>query len=286
MLASGSKWRPLIVPKPAPSADDHAHAGAPDSCSPPPSCEKTGSRYRPWAELLKRTFGIDVHSCPRCGGRMRLLALITEPMNVARFLRHIGEPTRASASRACSRSAVLAQPRVAPPTRRGVRADGAVRGTLTDYGRVRGRRERGGVAPACRGPDRRLGAPLGARAATPRRPPSSPRSRRSPPAPPHRARTTPSLKRLRACLNDLCHEHVVRRAERWASSTQHSRTMLGRNARARLRSCQRSSPALGIGDESLQSLFARAGEARYDVVVGAECLLPAAHLDQPAAGVE
>ena len=24
-----------------------------------------GSRYRPWAELLKRTYGIDVETCPR-----------------------------------------------------------------------------------------------------------------------------------------------------------------------------------------------------------------------------
>ncbi|HEX5076892.1 MAG TPA: transposase [Gemmatimonadaceae bacterium] len=93
VLASASKWRPLIVPKPTPSADDHAHAGAPDSCAPPPPCETTGSRYRPWAELLKRTFGIDVETCPRCGGRMRLLALVTDTKNVARFLRHIGEPT-------------------------------------------------------------------------------------------------------------------------------------------------------------------------------------------------
>jgi hypothetical protein len=32
-FASASKWRPLIVPKPATTADhDHAHAAAPDSC--------------------------------------------------------------------------------------------------------------------------------------------------------------------------------------------------------------------------------------------------------------
>jgi len=32
-------------------------------------------------------------TCPRCSGRMRLLALITEPNSVAGFLRHLGEPT-------------------------------------------------------------------------------------------------------------------------------------------------------------------------------------------------
>ena len=53
VLASASKWRPLIVSK----------------------------------------LGIDVETCPRCGGRMRLLALITDPPNVARFLCHLGEPS-------------------------------------------------------------------------------------------------------------------------------------------------------------------------------------------------
>jgi hypothetical protein len=94
VLAPASKWRPLIVPKPLPDArGDAASPGAPDSCGPPPPCDTAGSRYRPWAELLKRTFGIDVETCPRCGGRMRLLALITEPPNIARFLRHLGEAT-------------------------------------------------------------------------------------------------------------------------------------------------------------------------------------------------
>jgi hypothetical protein len=51
------------------------------------------SRYRAWAELLRRTFGLDVETCPRCGARMRLLALVTEPKNVERFLSHLGEPT-------------------------------------------------------------------------------------------------------------------------------------------------------------------------------------------------
>src|SRR5260370_28426588 len=43
--------------------------------------EATGRRggYRPWAELLKRTFEIDVLACPTCQGRMRLLAMVTDP---------------------------------------------------------------------------------------------------------------------------------------------------------------------------------------------------------------
>jgi hypothetical protein len=38
-------------------------------------------------------FRIDVETCPHCGDRIRLLALITEPPNVARFPPHLGEST-------------------------------------------------------------------------------------------------------------------------------------------------------------------------------------------------
>ncbi len=88
VLAAAAKWRPLVVPKPQPSeVTDDATAPATTPC------RATGSRYRPWAELLRRTFAVDVETCPRCGGHMRLMALITEPQSVARLLRHRGEPT-------------------------------------------------------------------------------------------------------------------------------------------------------------------------------------------------
>jgi uncharacterized protein YbaR (Trm112 family) len=46
-----------------------------------------------WAELMRRTFGFDVLACPRCGGRLRLLALIEHRTAVERILRHLGLPT-------------------------------------------------------------------------------------------------------------------------------------------------------------------------------------------------
>ena len=40
VLASASKWRPLIIPKPLPGAlGDAASPGAPESCGPPPPCD-------------------------------------------------------------------------------------------------------------------------------------------------------------------------------------------------------------------------------------------------------
>ena len=39
-----------------------------------------------WAELMRRTFGFDVLACPRCGGRLRLVALIEHASVVQRIL--------------------------------------------------------------------------------------------------------------------------------------------------------------------------------------------------------
>ena len=86
VLAPASKLRSRIVPQPvvAPANDTT------EASNPPP--KRCGSHYRPWAELLKRTFDIDVR-CPRCGARMKLVAIVTDPGSIKRVLRHLGEPT-------------------------------------------------------------------------------------------------------------------------------------------------------------------------------------------------
>ena len=42
---------------------------------------------------MRRTFGVDVLACPRCGGRLRLVALIEQAAVIDRVLRHLGLPT-------------------------------------------------------------------------------------------------------------------------------------------------------------------------------------------------
>ena len=42
---------------------------------------------------MRRTFGFDVLACPRCGGRLCLIALIEEAAVIGRMLRHLGLPT-------------------------------------------------------------------------------------------------------------------------------------------------------------------------------------------------
>jgi len=48
-----------------------------------------------WAELLKRTFEIDVFTCPWCGGERELIALLTDGKVVRAILEHLGFPTAA-----------------------------------------------------------------------------------------------------------------------------------------------------------------------------------------------
>ena len=57
--------------------------------------ELVPKRRIPWAELLHRVFEVDALRCPRCGGRMRVLAAITDPMVAARILRCMALPARA-----------------------------------------------------------------------------------------------------------------------------------------------------------------------------------------------
>jgi len=47
----------------------------------------------PWAELLRKVFSIDVLDCPQCGGRMELLAFISEAGVAKRVLDHLGLPS-------------------------------------------------------------------------------------------------------------------------------------------------------------------------------------------------
>jgi hypothetical protein len=85
VLGAASKLRALVVPPLADSQDvaSHSHREHPPTHR---------SRYRPWAELLKRTFQIDVEICSNCGGRLKLRALVIESHNIERLLRTLGEP--------------------------------------------------------------------------------------------------------------------------------------------------------------------------------------------------
>ena len=71
VLAPASPWRSRIAPRQTtPPAVEASEEQAPDEEHP----KRAIGTYRPWAELLKRTFDVDVLQCPKCKGRMTLIA--------------------------------------------------------------------------------------------------------------------------------------------------------------------------------------------------------------------
>ena len=48
-----------------------------------------------WAVLLARVWAIDVTECPAWGGRMKIVAAVTDPCSIRRYLEGVGLPARA-----------------------------------------------------------------------------------------------------------------------------------------------------------------------------------------------
>ena len=60
--------------------------------APPPRAGYIRRKHYAWANLLERTFAIDVLACPDCGGRLRFVATIDDRAVVEKILRHLGLP--------------------------------------------------------------------------------------------------------------------------------------------------------------------------------------------------
>ncbi|HVH46412.1 MAG TPA: transposase, partial [Labilithrix sp.] len=91
VLASASKLRSLLLPEPPVS--DGAARRSRQREAPKPEPRRPRCRYRPWAELMMRTFAVDVLCCRRWGGRLALVALMTDPKEISRYLQALGERT-------------------------------------------------------------------------------------------------------------------------------------------------------------------------------------------------
>lgn len=90
VLAPNAPWRCEVVP------EDGRSAGANEVAS---AATTRVCRHVAWATLMRRVFEIDVLACPRCGGRMRVLATLEEPRVVQKILRHVGLPAEPVAAR-------------------------------------------------------------------------------------------------------------------------------------------------------------------------------------------
>ncbi len=47
-----------------------------------------------WAQRLKRVFGIDVETCAGCGGTMRIIACIEDPVVIKAILAYLADKAR------------------------------------------------------------------------------------------------------------------------------------------------------------------------------------------------
>jgi len=79
VFASCSKWRSEIVLRP-----EKRKGFAPDG-----GYEKDKVKNTRWARMLARTFGVDVSTCPECGEELRIVAMVYDQMQIARYLRHL-----------------------------------------------------------------------------------------------------------------------------------------------------------------------------------------------------
>jgi hypothetical protein len=50
-----------------------------------------------WAQRLKRVFGIDIETCPACGGAVRIVACIEDPQVIGKILTDLEQKTSAAA---------------------------------------------------------------------------------------------------------------------------------------------------------------------------------------------
>ena len=82
-LAPNARDRDRIVPG---AADEPSMTGESDS----PPCPHRLS----WCQLLARVFSVDVTECPDCGGRMKIVAALTDPTSIRTYLEGVGLPAR------------------------------------------------------------------------------------------------------------------------------------------------------------------------------------------------
>ena len=93
VLAPAARWRKHVVPQGA--SDSLAHPGCRATSSNRkhtegqcPEKQRIPARPRnySWAELMRRVWDLDVLECPRCFGRMRILAAIHSSVAIRKIL--------------------------------------------------------------------------------------------------------------------------------------------------------------------------------------------------------
>lgn len=88
VLASHHRLREHVIPKPAAPPPPQLPLDFALSCDPAESSPTSSPRPRRigWAKLLARVFALDITRCRTCGGRMRVLEVVSDPDAIARIL--------------------------------------------------------------------------------------------------------------------------------------------------------------------------------------------------------
>jgi hypothetical protein len=102
VLGARAAWRRDVVAgarRTAADADGPAGHDDDTTADTEPEVADGADRGLRWAAVMARTFGLDVLACPRCGGRLRLVALIDQAAVIGRILRHLGLPVEVPSPR-------------------------------------------------------------------------------------------------------------------------------------------------------------------------------------------
>jgi len=89
VLGPHYKHRKQIVPKPP-----ALKLVTDDQISVDPKQLELKKKNIPWARLLARVFNIDVETCIKCGGKMKIIAAIEDPKVIRKILEHMGLDTK------------------------------------------------------------------------------------------------------------------------------------------------------------------------------------------------
>ena len=88
VFAPNSKYRARVTPATRGRGGRHATTADPEERTP---AERRAAMT--WAQRLKRVFGIDIETCPACGGSMRVIACIEAPDVIEKILDHLDSKT-------------------------------------------------------------------------------------------------------------------------------------------------------------------------------------------------
>jgi hypothetical protein len=90
VLAPRAGCRRNVVPAAAAKGHDANHFGADAR-----DCSHVSRGWTPWAVLMRRVFAVDVLECPKCGGKMNILATIHPPEATTAILESLALSPRA-----------------------------------------------------------------------------------------------------------------------------------------------------------------------------------------------